>query len=372
MTETKTKIVSMAIIGVMIVSGFILIIPSQATTSLPAHILSRAPTGDALLNHPTSVHLALPHRGDQNVNRPENTMAAFNYAYGHGVKGIECDIQRTWDGKFVVVHDSTWDRTTNGTGAISSTNWSTYGKNLEAGSFFSTAYATEPVPLFWDLLNWTKARDVVLWFDAYNLHAYDAAVYNLINVTGTREKVVVEKTVTAPIDGPYDRDLLIFSGIARSLLLWNINDITTYESIVNKCHNDSVEFVAVLDGTVLLAPLNLQNTYSYAHERGVGVGYGIGFDSTNSNHYINLLNGGANIVWIADSRTAGLVANPPGHALVEQMVFPLLAVGIIISLIGVAIVEGREGKLTTKTIFIMVVGLVIFLTLLVALYNALS
>ena len=49
---------------------------------------------------------------------PQNTIPAFEKAGRMEFDAVECDINETKDGKFVIIHDSTVDRTTDGTGAI--------------------------------------------------------------------------------------------------------------------------------------------------------------------------------------------------------------------------------------------------------------
>ena len=51
---------------------------------------------------------------------PENTMPAFEAAYNLGVDFIEFDVRESADGVLVVLHDSTVDRTTNGSGEVKS------------------------------------------------------------------------------------------------------------------------------------------------------------------------------------------------------------------------------------------------------------
>src|SRR5688572_6355634 len=58
------------------------------------------------------------HRGALTL-APENTIQSYEYAFAFGVELVEVDIQQTKDGKFVALHDDTVDRTTNGTGSIS-------------------------------------------------------------------------------------------------------------------------------------------------------------------------------------------------------------------------------------------------------------
>ncbi|MGM0337717.1 hypothetical protein IGK47_000779 [Enterococcus sp. AZ007] len=59
----------------------------------------------------------IAHRGN-NTEYPENSLPAFRSVRRHW--GIETDIQVTSDGQWVVMHDSTVDRTTNGSGLVSS------------------------------------------------------------------------------------------------------------------------------------------------------------------------------------------------------------------------------------------------------------
>ena len=62
--------------------------------------------------------LILAHRGASG-HAPENTMEAFRLAAEMGADGVELDVHMTADGKVVVCHDSTLDRTTNAQGKIS-------------------------------------------------------------------------------------------------------------------------------------------------------------------------------------------------------------------------------------------------------------
>jgi len=61
--------------------------------------------------------LVMAHRGGRGL-WPENTLYAFERAVELGVDVLEMDIHSTQDGAFVVMHDSTVDRTTNGSGPI--------------------------------------------------------------------------------------------------------------------------------------------------------------------------------------------------------------------------------------------------------------
>lgn len=54
---------------------------------------------------------------------PENTLAAFRRAAELGADGIELDVSLSADGRVVVMHDNTVDRTTDGHGEIANLTW---------------------------------------------------------------------------------------------------------------------------------------------------------------------------------------------------------------------------------------------------------
>lgn len=57
------------------------------------------------------------HRGAP-AYEPENTLRSIRTALALGVSAVEVYVQLTKDGELAVIHDSTVDRTTNGTGAV--------------------------------------------------------------------------------------------------------------------------------------------------------------------------------------------------------------------------------------------------------------
>jgi glycerophosphoryl diester phosphodiesterase len=62
------------------------------------------------------------HRGIMGVH-DENTMDSFVAAKAAGFAGIEYDLQKTRDGKPVIIHDGKVDRTTNGKGWVKELLW---------------------------------------------------------------------------------------------------------------------------------------------------------------------------------------------------------------------------------------------------------
>jgi glycerophosphoryl diester phosphodiesterase len=57
------------------------------------------------------------HRGNP-AEHPENTMRSFRSAIAVGCDLIECDVHLSSDGRLVVIHDHTLERTTNGKGLV--------------------------------------------------------------------------------------------------------------------------------------------------------------------------------------------------------------------------------------------------------------
>ena len=102
--------------------------------------------------------LLIAHRGGAAL-APENTMAAFELAVSRWDADIlEMDVRLTADGRVVVIHDPTVDRTTNGTGPIRKMTWAE-ARALDAGHRFRDpdgrhAYrgTGTRIPLFEDVL----------------------------------------------------------------------------------------------------------------------------------------------------------------------------------------------------------------------------
>lgn len=86
------------------------------------------------------------HRGLA-ARAPENTMASFKLAAAEKIDWVELDVQLSSDHTLMIFHDDELERTTNGQGMI-------YEKTvdqllrLDAGSWFSPAFAGEKIPMF--------------------------------------------------------------------------------------------------------------------------------------------------------------------------------------------------------------------------------
>jgi glycerophosphoryl diester phosphodiesterase len=104
--------------------------------------------------------LVIAHRGES-TNAPEQTVAAFRLAAELGADMIEADVQRTADGRLVLLHDATVDRTTNGYGPVTAFTFDEL-QVLDAGSWFSAAFADERIPALDELFDLAQHAELRL------------------------------------------------------------------------------------------------------------------------------------------------------------------------------------------------------------------
>lgn len=106
---------------------------------------------------PVPAHGVIGHRGAPQL-APENTLSSFVKAAQQGHNWIEFDVQPCQTGEWVVFHDETLERTSNGTGHIADTSL-TKLRQLDAGSWFDNAFCNEPIPLFSEALECLLANN---------------------------------------------------------------------------------------------------------------------------------------------------------------------------------------------------------------------
>jgi glycerophosphoryl diester phosphodiesterase len=99
------------------------------------------------------------HRG-ASAHAPENTLAAFDLALEQKADAIELDVKLSADGRAVVIHDSTLDRTTGTHGRVKDLSLAEL-QSLDAGSFFSERYGGEKIPTLEDVFEAVGKRTVI-------------------------------------------------------------------------------------------------------------------------------------------------------------------------------------------------------------------
>lgn len=132
----------------------------------------------------------MAHRGNQ-VVCPENTLAAFRRACADGIDILETDVRLSADGRFVLIHDPTVDRTTNGTGEV---------VGMTAGQLRSLSaccgmpgFEDERIPLLEELLAMVPA-DLVLALELKSDDFLDPAVVQRL-LARLREFNLLDRTI---------------------------------------------------------------------------------------------------------------------------------------------------------------------------------
>jgi glycerophosphoryl diester phosphodiesterase len=103
--------------------------------------------------------LIIAHRG-HSLEVPENTTEAYRRAIELGAEMIEADVNISLDGKLVMMHDATLDRTTSGHGRVSGATWGELA-GLDAGGWFGKDFAGLGIPTVEETI--ALAREAGIW-----------------------------------------------------------------------------------------------------------------------------------------------------------------------------------------------------------------
>lgn len=133
------------------------------------------------------------HRGLRGM-APENTIPAFELAGQCGLWGTECDIQVTADGEWVLMHDDTVDRMTNGIGNVSCfTLKEIQTLKIDSGSNINK-YSNVRIPTLKEYLkickNFTLIPVIEIKAAEYSQNNYDSLIKTL-QETGFLETVII-------------------------------------------------------------------------------------------------------------------------------------------------------------------------------------
>ncbi|MBX5470080.1 MAG: glycerophosphodiester phosphodiesterase [Thermoleophilaceae bacterium] len=106
-----------------------------------------APSGAAAASNPwlAKRFLDMAHQGGED-EFPSNTMFAFRKALAAGANTLELDVSATRDGVLVVMHDTSVDRTTNGSGWLNEMTWAQVSKLDNAYYFVPGRNAVKGLP----------------------------------------------------------------------------------------------------------------------------------------------------------------------------------------------------------------------------------
>jgi glycerophosphoryl diester phosphodiesterase len=122
---------------------------------------------------------------------PENTLAALEKSIRLEADFVEFDVRTTRDGGFVLLHDGTLNRTTNGRGPVREAAMAELS-SLDAGSWFGRSFAGEKPPQLDSFLSAVSRRSE-LYYDAKDITP--EALAATLRSRGLAERTVVYKSV---------------------------------------------------------------------------------------------------------------------------------------------------------------------------------
>ena len=135
----------------------------------------------------TNTVKAINHRGF--ADAPENTLSAFRLSKKKGFAYVECDVSFTSDGVAVLLHDSTVDRTSNGTGNIAEMTFSAV-RSLDFGSWKSEEYAGEQIPTFEEFIVLCKRLGLHPYIEVKTgTETQIKGLYDTVRLHGMKDKV---------------------------------------------------------------------------------------------------------------------------------------------------------------------------------------
>jgi glycerophosphoryl diester phosphodiesterase len=216
---------------------------------------------------PTTSKL-IAHRGFYYA--PENTLASLELAAKHGLHGVETDVRLTSDGHFVIMHDETVDRTTNGTGRVDSlTLEQIRALTIDAGENIAH-YPGLKVPTLAEWLDACKKLGLFLLCDSltigskideflallrqYDMEASTCVLSNLTILQALKEKsnlIHLSYIVFEPLSKAHI-DTAATNGVGLSYYSNSMTSIdATYEEDVRYAYRKGVELNAWTENNIL-------------------------------------------------------------------------------------------------------------------------
>ena len=197
------------------------------------------------------------HRGLGHIY-PENTAFAVEKAFEIGMFGVEVDIYQTRDGEFVIIHDDTLDRTTNGTGSVENLNYDYISSlKIDGGNGNPSYYTDLKIPKIEDLLKILQRYNKYLFLELKGtIYNYDK-LFAIMDKYKVRDKVVFlsfNYTLLSEIRNK-DKNIMLGynanisnSNIDNCIVLGNsfISTPTSYvtEDLIKYAHNNNVAIIS--------------------------------------------------------------------------------------------------------------------------------
>jgi len=218
------------------------------------------------------------HRGIGGI-APENTLPAFELAGKLRLWGAECDVRTTSDGNWMILHDDTVDRMTNGTGRIENLTLAKVKLlNIDSGENIAN-YKGLKIPQLQDYLVTCKKWGLIPIIDmkpASNYKYYDRFI-KIVEKYGNIEKTVVISSSRESLRELRKRNTYLTLGlVCPNITDSNINFVKSLgnafinsscrnitSSQVTLCHENNIKVGAWTVDDILIADSLIQKGVDY-------------------------------------------------------------------------------------------------------------
>ena len=241
---------------------------------------------DQMSWHSDTKPMISAHRGGGDYKGyPENCIESFEYFYNKTSAIVECDIRMTKDGVMVLMHDESLDRTTTGTGKVSSKNWSEI-KDLFLKDNFGNKTSYH-IPTFedaiqlgldlnmyytWDIKRGTPFANVLT-----QIHKMDARAISIIIVYSMEDALLVHKIdpeirISMAIRNMKEYDMATQSGIPWDKIIAFTGTVESEPALYEKLHDKGVRCIlGTLGNLDKKAAAKGDHTYLGYIERGADI-----------------------------------------------------------------------------------------------------
>lgn len=170
----------------------VFVVAAPPSRSAPRPVAEAAAAASPWMRAAGAPLTVIAHRGAPSA-APENTLVSDEVARRGGAVWIENDVQPSKDGVPYILHDTTVDRTTDGTGPVRSLTAAQLDA-LDAGSWFAPAYTGTRVPTLAAQLADLRERGGKLLLEIKGRHsrAEVARIVREVRDQGMTERVFVQ------------------------------------------------------------------------------------------------------------------------------------------------------------------------------------
>ncbi len=155
------------------------------------------------------------HRGGGTL-APENTLAAIRCGLAHGFHAVEFDVMLSKDDIPVLMHDPLFGRTVRGSGSVPASTAAELAA-LDAGSWFGSAFAGEPVPTYAQAAAFCRSHGI--WMNV-EIKPAEGVEVQTGRVTAALTRALFAAEVAAAANGALDAAALpLFSSFSFEALL---------------------------------------------------------------------------------------------------------------------------------------------------------